>query len=267
MFDAFILGLVQGLGEFLPISSSGHLVVAPWLFGFKDPGLGFDVALHWATLLAVVVYFRRDVWLLVKGFFRSLVPKTRDFKNDLYQRLAWLIALASVPGALIGMLLEQQAETVFRSPLLVAFTMLGFGLVLWVVDSVSVKKNTLEHIGFWHALWIGVSQAFAIIPGVSRSGSTMTTALALGFNRADAARFSFLMSIPIIFGAGLVKVSEFGAGAGSGELFVGFVTAAISGFLAIKYLLKFLTSHNFNVFVWYRVFFAAVIFGLYIFRG
>lgn len=267
MFDAFILGLVQGLGEFLPISSSGHLVVAPWLFGFEDPGLGFDVALHWATLLAVVVYFRRDVWLLARGFFRSLVPKSRDFKNDLYQRLAWLIALSSVPGALIGMLLEQQAETVFRSPLLVAFTMLGFGLVLWVVDSVSVKKNTLEHIGFWHALWIGVSQAFAIIPGVSRSGSTMTTALALGFKRADAARFSFLMSIPIIFGAGLVKVSEFGAGAGGGELFVGFVTAAISGFLAIKYLLKFLTSHNFNVFVWYRVVFAVVIFGLYIFRG
>lgn len=267
MFEAFILGLVQGLGEFLPISSSGHLVVAPWLFGFKDPGLGFDVALHWATLLAVVVYFRRDVWLLVKGFVRSLSSKTRNFKQDLYQRLAWLIAISSIPGALIGMLLEKQAETVFRSPLLVAFTMLGFGLVLWTVDYISSKKNTLEHIGFWHALWIGVSQAFAIIPGVSRSGSTMTTALALGYKRADAARFSFLMSIPIIFGAGLIKVDEFGAGAGGGELFVGFVTAAVSGFLAIKYLLKFLTSHNFNVFVWYRIIFAGLVFGLYVFRG
>jgi undecaprenyl-diphosphatase len=266
MIHAFVLGLVQGLGEFLPISSSGHLIVVPWLFNFPDPGLGFDVALHWGTLLAVLAYFRKDLWLLLKGFWHSLWPSTRNFSGNIYQKLPWLLLIASIPGAIIGKLLEEKAETVFRNPLLIAGTMLGFGIVLFMIDKFSKKMESLDQITPTQALLVGASQALAIIPGVSRSGSTMTAGLAMGFKRADAARFSFLMSIPIILGAGLLKIGEFGLGVTMAELVVGFLTAAVSGFLAIKYLLKFLGSHNFNLFVWYRIGFAILVVAVYFFR-
>ena len=131
ILQAFVLGMVQGLGEFIPISSSAHLIVVPWLFGWKDPGLSFDVALHWGTLAAVVVYFRRDLMPLIRGFWSSLFPRTRDWANDVHQRIAWLLALASVPGAVFGKLLEEKAETAFRFPMLIAATLAGFGLVLF----------------------------------------------------------------------------------------------------------------------------------------
>lgn len=267
MFQAFILGLVQGLGEFLPISSSAHLVVTPWLFGWKDPGLGFDVALHWGTLLAVVVYFRTDIWLLAKGFWHSLLPSTRNFSGNIYQKLSWLIIFASIPAALIGKLLEAQAEAAFRSPLLIAVTMAGFGLILAAADAYGKKSKNLDHIRPLDAVLIGLSQAAALVPGVSRSGSTMTAGLSLGFKRADAARFSFLMAIPITFGAGLLKVGEFGVGVTLGELAVGFATSAIVGFLAIRFLLQLLTKRGFSVFVWYRLAFAVVVLAVYLLRG
>ncbi len=266
MFHAFILGLVQGLGEFLPISSSAHLIIVPWLFRWQDPGLGFDVALHWGTLLAVLAYFRNDIWLLAKGFVHSLFKSTRDLQNNIYQKLAWLLIIASVPGAVIGKLLEEKAETVFRSAPLIAITMFSFGIVLWLVDRFSTKIKNLDHITPRHALLIGVSQALAIIPGVSRSGSTMTAALALGFKRADAARFSFLMSIPIIFGAGLAKAGHFHDGVTTPELVIGFITAAVFGFLSIKFLLKLLAKKDFTMFVWYRIAFAVLILVVYFAR-
>lgn len=267
IFQAAVLGLVQGLGEFLPISSSAHLVIAPWLFGWRDPGLGFDLALHWGTLLAVVAYFRIDVWNLIKGFWHSLWPSTRDIRNNIWQKLSWLLVLASVPGAIIGKLLEEQASTVFRSPLLIAITLSVFGLILLFVDKYSKKQKDLGHITWVDSLIVGLSQAFAIIPGVSRSGSTMTAGLALGFKREDTARFSFLMSLPIILGAGLLKVGEFGDGVSTQALVVGFVTAAVSGFLSIKYLIKYLATHDFKIFVWYRFLFAALIIVVYIMRS
>jgi undecaprenyl-diphosphatase len=267
MFEAFILGLVQGLGEFLPISSSAHLIVAPWLFGWKDPGLGFDLALHWGTLLAVVVYFRNDIWLLIKGFVHSLLPSTRDFQNNIYQKLSWLIIVASIPAAIIGKLLEEQAEHALRSPLLIAFTMLGFGLILAMADKFGQKIKNLDKIKPLHAFLVGCSQALALIPGVSRSGSTMTAGLALGFKRADAARFSFLMSIPITFGAGLLKVKDLQGSASILELGIGFITAAIVGFLSIRFLLRLLAKRDFTIFVWYRIAFAALVLIVYFVRG
>lgn len=267
MFEAFVLGLVQGLGEFLPISSSAHLIIVPWLFGWEDPGLGFDVALHWGTLLAVVAYFRNDIWLLIKGFVHSLFKSTRDFKNNIYQKLSWLLIIASLPGAIIGKLLEEKAETVFRSVPLIAITMFSFGVILWLVDKFSNKVNNLDHIKPIHALLIGISQALAIIPGVSRSGSTMTAALALGFKRADAARFSFLMSLPIIFGAGLANVNRFHDGVTTPELIIGFLTAAVFGFLSIKFLLRLLAKKDFTMFVWYRIVFALLIATIYFVRA
>ncbi len=266
IFNAFILGLVQGVGEFLPISSSAHLVIAPWLFNFKDPGLGFDVALHWATLLAVLAYFRKDVLNLIRGFWHSLWPSSRDIKNNIWQKLAWLLVLASIPGAIVGKLLEEQATTIFRNPLLIAGTLSIFGVVLFLVDKYSKRQKDLNHISWMDALLVGLSQAFAIIPGVSRSGSTITAGLALGFKREDIAKFSFLMSLPIIFGAGLLKIDEFGAGVSLPALIVGFATATISGFLAIKYLIIYLGKHNFNIFVWYRFALVALILIVYFVR-
>jgi undecaprenyl-diphosphatase len=266
IFHAFVLGLVQGLGEFLPISSSAHLIIVPWLFQWRDPGLGFDVALHWGTLLAVLIYFRQDIWLLMKGFWHSLFKSTRDLRNNIYQKLAWLLIIASVPGALIGKLLEQKAETAFRNALLISVTMGGFALVFWAADVLGKKFKNLDHIKWLDALIIGCSQALAVIPGVSRSGSTMGAGLLLGFKREDAAKFSFLMSAPIIFGAGLVALKDYGKGVTHVELLVGFVTAAVFGFLAIKYLLKYLASHDFKIFVWYRLALAALILAVYFSR-
>ena len=265
LLHAFVLGMVQGLGEFLPISSSAHLVITPWLFHWDDPGLGFDVALHWGTLVAVLFYFRNDVWLLVRGFYHSLLPSTRDREN-IYQKLSWLIIIASIPGAIIGKLLESKVETVFRDPLLIAITMSSFAVVLLFADWYGKKQNNLNHVTAKNALCIGFAQAIAVIPGVSRSGATMAAALGLGFKREDAARFSFLMSIPIIFGAGLLKVRHFHDGVTTPELIVGFLSAVIFGFLSIKFLLRYISKHNYTLFVWYRILFAGLIVAVYFLR-
>lgn len=259
VFHAFVLGLVQGLGEFLPISSSAHLIITPWLFKWPDPGLGFDVALHWGTLLAVLGYFWQDILLIIKGFFHSLMPATRDLQNNIYQKMAWLLIIASIPGAVIGKLLEQKAEHAFRNPLLIAATISGFAIVLLLADWYGKKLKNLDRITKLDALLIGIGQAVAVIPGVSRSGATIATGLFLGFKREDAARFSFLMSAPIIFGAGLVALKDGIGGVTPAEMLVGFVTAAVFGFLSIKYMLRYLAKHDYKIFVWYRLALAALI--------
>jgi undecaprenyl-diphosphatase len=259
ILQAITLGAVQGLGEFLPISSSAHLILTPWLFGWKDQGLSFDVALHWGTLLAVLYYFRQDWWLLLKGFWHSLFKSTRDLENNIYQKLPYLLLLASVPGALIGYLLESQAEDAFRNPVLVAANLAVFGVIILAADSLGKKQKNLDRVKWLDALWVGLSQALAIVPGVSRSGSTMAAGLLLGFKRSDAARFSFLMSAPIILGAGLVNLGEMSHQALTMQFWAGFFSAALFGFFAIKYLLRYLASHGFKIFVWYRLGLAALI--------
>jgi undecaprenyl-diphosphatase len=262
IFQAFVLGMVQGLGEFLPISSSAHLILVPWLAGWNDPGLAFDVALHLGTLAAVLAYFRHDVKLLVIGFWHSLSSSTRDFQNDLNQRMAWFLVVASIPGAVIGKLLEAKAETVFRSPLLIAVTLAGFGLVLLLADRAGKKQKKLAEVRLWDAILIGLSQALAIIPGVSRSGSTIAAGLGLGFQREDAARFSFLMSIPIILGAGLAHARHLSPDVGWVALSMGFLASAVFGFLSIRYLLRYVARKSFGIFVWYRFALSAVVLGL-----
>lgn len=264
---AFVLGLVQGLGEFLPISSSAHLVLVPWLFRWPDPGLGFDIALHWGTLLAVLVYFRQDIWGLAMGFWHSLFPATRDLRNDVKQRLAWLLVIASVPGAIIGKLFEEQADKAFRSPLLIAMTLSVFGLLLLAADRFGRRTRNLDGVRWPQALLIGCSQALAVIPGISRSGSTIAAGLGLGLNRSDAARFSFLMSVPIIFGAGVLKIRHFSEGVTHLELAVGFATSAVVGFLAIRYLMRYLVRHDYKIFVWYRLAVAALVVMVFWLRG
>jgi undecaprenyl-diphosphatase len=266
ILHAFVLGMVQGLGEFLPISSSAHLIITPWLFNWTDPGLAFDVALHWGTLIAVLLYFWQDVILIIKGFFHSLSKSTRDLQNNIYQKLAWLLIIASVPGAIIGKLLEEQAEHAFRNPLLIAITLSVMGLVLLIADRLGEKVKNLNHITWVNAIVLGLAQAAAVIPGVSRSGATITAGLFQGFKREDAARFSFLMSIPIIAGAGLLKLPDILHATNHTPLIVGFISAAIFGFLSIKFLMKYISNRSYALFTWYRLALAALIVIVYLIR-
>ena len=253
IFQAVILGLVQGLGEFLPISSSAHLVLVPWLFNWEDPGLTFDIALHIGTLLAVAIYFWRD-WsqLITKG-----VTNARSREG----RLFWYLALATIPGAMIGLLLEEKAETIFRNPVLIAIMLIVLGIVLYWVDRKSAKKIEAENISLKTSFLIGLSQALAIIPGVSRSGITMTTGLFLGLTREGAARFSFLLSAPIIFGAAIVKLPHIIANPTviTTNFIVGMVVSFVSGIASIGFLLRYLQTKTFLPFAWYRFILGAVI--------
>lgn len=261
---AIILGIMQGLGEFLPISSSAHLIITPWLLNFNDPGLAFDVALHAGTLLALFAYFWKDWIALTTAFFTSLKKKRAHYSQD--EKLVWYLIIASVPGAIIGKLLEEQADTLFRAPLLIAGTMTVMGLVLWAADQLQKHRIDMQHLGLKECIIIGLSQALAIVPGVSRSGSTMSAGLFLGLTRETAARFSFLMSMPITLGAVLVKSKEFlHYGVGAPEI-VGIVVSAVVGFLSIKYMLAYVRKYSYRVFVAYRLVFALVVVVVYLMR-
>ena len=253
LLQAVVYGLVQGLGEFLPISSSAHLVLVPWFFGWPDPGLTFDIALHFGTLIAVVAFFWRD-WLrlILKGF------SDVGSKDG---RLFWYLVLATIPGAVGGLLLEKKAETVFREPLLIAIMLTIMGLWLYGADRFSRKRKVLNDIGLPAALSIGISQVLAIIPGVSRSGITMATGLTAGLTRETAARFSFLLSTPVILGAALVKIPRLLADPSA--MTTGFVVAVavscVSAFLSIGFLLRYLARNGFLPFVVYRLLLSALI--------
>lgn len=266
MFQAFILGIVQGLGEFLPISSSAHLILVPWVFGWADQGLAFDIALHWGTLFAVVTYFRKDVLHLIKGFLKSLSKKTRNFQEDIYQKLSWYLIVATIPAGIFGMLLEHKVEGDFRNPLLIAFTLGIFGVLLYIMDQSGKKERNLGKITWKDALLIGLAQTIALVPGVSRSGATMVAGLALAFKREDAARFSFLMSIPITLAAGISKIPDIVHIKEVAPLVIGFITSAVFGFLAIKYLLQYISKRDFSVFAWYRIAIAVVVIVIYFYR-
>ncbi|MFA6485026.1 MAG: undecaprenyl-diphosphate phosphatase [Parcubacteria group bacterium] len=263
LFHAIILGLIQGFGEFLPISSSGHLILAPWLLNFPDPGLSFDVALHFGTLIAVVLYFWKDFLEIICIAFSSS-PFGRGCRvfatgegSKYNKNIFWLLVIATIPGALFGFLLESKAETIFRNPLLIAGTLSIVGLILYLADKYASHKRNINELTKKDATLIGLSQAFAIIPGVSRAGATITTGLFLGLDRVSAARFSFLLSAPIILGATLVKI-KYIAAAGTLEI-VAILTAALSGYFAISWMLKFIERVSYKVFFWYRLALAVII--------
>jgi undecaprenyl-diphosphatase len=260
ILQAVILGLAQGLGEFLPISSSAHLVLIPWLFGWADPGLTFDVALHLGTLVAVVIYFWKDWWqLIIKGF-----TDVRSVKG----RLFWYLVAASVPGAIGGFLLEKKAETVFRSPILIAMMLILMGLFLYWADRRSAKKIEMDNITFGTSIFIGISQVLAIVPGVSRSGITMTTGLLMGVTRGGAARFSFLLSTPIIFGAAMVKLPGVISNPSVITLnfAIGTLVSCITGIVGIGFLLRYVQTKDFLPFVWYRFILGALVIAITLVR-
>ena len=251
VFQALVLGIVQGLTEFLPVSSSAHLALAPWLLGWADPGLAFDVALHVGTLVAVLWFFR-DEWMRLAGSAWQIVL-TRRVDSPEKRRVIHLI-IATIPAAIAGKLLGEYADTTLRSPRLIATTLIVMGIVLWLVDRLAAQIRSIDDMRWPHALAIGVAQMLALVPGVSRSGATITGGRALSFNRESAAVFSFLMSMPITAAAAILKVPEaLREGGPRLPLLVGVLAAGVSGWLAISVLLRYVSRHSYGVFAIYRV--------------
>jgi undecaprenyl-diphosphatase len=249
---SIILGIVQGIAEFLPISSSAHLVFIPWIFNWPVHTLTFDVALHIGTLFALLFFFWREWW----GIIRS--------------RLVWLLILGCIPGGIAGLVGEKYFEETFRGPLTIAIFMIGLALLLWAAEVYSQKKKDLTAVSWIDSLVIGTSQALALMPGVSRSGITMTTGLFMGLKRKTAAKFSFLLSAPIIFGAGVYKgygLLKHGLPVDERLPFlVGMITAAVVGYFAIKYLLQYLQKNTFYLFIWYRIIVGVMLIVLFLLR-
>ena len=260
VIQALVLGLVQGLTEFLPISSSGHLVLVPWLFQWQyllqhpDFNKTFDVALHMGTFIAVLIYFWRDVGRLLHAWGGSIVRRSIRTPEE---RLAWLLLLSTIPAGFFGVAFESFVEDRLGKPYLIAILMFVFALVMWAADRYARLEREAEQAGWIDALLIGFAQAIALAPGVSRSGITIVTGMARGFKRAAAARYSFLLSIPVVGGAALYKaaqVAQKGLPAGAAVPFVvGMAAAAVSGFASVWFLLAYLRRHDFRPFVIYRI--------------
>jgi undecaprenyl-diphosphatase len=266
LLHAIILGIVQGLTEFLPVSSSAHLIIVPWILGWDDGGLTFDVALHVGTLAAVILFFFRDwVQIIAQGFGLSAGNDQALSKN---RGLLWLLVAGTIPGAIAGALFEKQAENALRSPYIIATAAIVVGLIMWLADSAGRKQNDISCISLIDSLTVGIAQAFAIIPGVSRSGSTIAAGLFRGLDRPTAARFSFLLSTPIIAGAAAKRAWELMRHGGGLPhdmqiaFIAGILVSAITGCLAIAFFLTFLRRRSLALFVWYRVVFGIIVIAL-----
>ena len=265
LVQAVVLGLVQGLTEFLPVSSSGHLIVVPALLGWHDPfidSLAFSVMLHIATLLALLVYFRADWLRLIPAGLAAIRDRSLGEEPD--RRLAWLLAVATVPAVIVGVALNDAIETVFREPRLVAVTLVLGAAILFVADRVGSHSKGVQSISFPVAAGIGAAQALALVPGVSRSGISISAGLFAGLDREAAARFAFLMATPITAGAGLWELRKIVGGEAGVDLplvplLAGMVAALVSGLLAIAVLLRYLRTHGLGVFVVYRLALAALV--------
>lgn len=265
LWQAIILGTLQGLTEFLPVSSSAHLSLTPWVLGWPPAGLGFDVALHVGTLVALLWYFRNEWLRLIRGGL-TLVATRRADTPDAKQAL--FIIIATIPAGIAGLLLQDLAETVFRAPIVTAVALIVMGLLLWGVDARSRADRDRATMTWRDALLIGFAQCLALVPGVSRSGSTITAGRALGLDRGNAAVFSFLMSMPIIMAAAVFKVPDALRETGvSLPLFAGVASAAASSWLAIAVLLRLVQRRSYAVFALYRLLLGAVIIGLIVTRG
>lgn len=253
-FRGFVLGAIQGLTEFFPVSSSGHLILVPVLLGWPDQGLAFDTVLHLGTLAALLWFFRAELWSLAVRVFK------RDVDGRRAREFVLKLAVATIPAVIAALLLKDAIESVFRSGNLVAFNLALWGLVLlWADRSVQagVKDESVESVSWKQALAVGLAQPLALIPGTSRSGITITAGLFSGLSRAAAARFSFFLSIPVVAGAGLSGLSDFfEQGSGSGGILVlaiGFLSAMLCGLFAIRFLLSYVAKRRYDLFVAYRL--------------
>ena len=258
ILQALILGIVQGLTELLPISSSGHLDILPILFGWTNSEEfnlafeGFDVALHFGTLLAIGIFFFRDWIELIKGGFKQVVKKEKTKEGQMF----WYIVIATIPGGIIGLLLDKFVGDNLKQPIIIAFALIIMGIILYIVDKKSKSDVEYENMSFKQTFLIGLSQCLAFIPGVSRSGITMTTGRAMGVGRESVAKYSFMLSAPIVLAATILKIKDF---VFSIPFFIGVFASFIVGILVIKFLLNYLKKGSFKIFAIYRVIFGIII--------
>ena len=255
ILHAAILGTLQGFTEVLPISSSAHLILVPWLFHWPESGLTFDVALHLGTLIALTLYFWRDILEMAGSFFSAISGNRLDTAS---KRLPFYILAGTIPAAIAGISMEGPIEEIFRrSPALIATLLIAFGLLLALADTIGAKRWRMDRITLNFALIIGLAQCLALIPGVSRSGITITAALFLGFNREAAARFSFLLSLPVVAGAAIMQLGHLAKeGIPAADLYpmlIGIATSAFFGYLSVYFLLRLVQRSSLYIFVWYRL--------------
>jgi undecaprenyl-diphosphatase len=261
-FQAIVLGIVQGLTEFLPVSSSGHLRIVPAFAGWEDPGAAFTAVIQLGTLLAVLIYFRTDLWNITRGFLRSLRdPQARGTHEA---RMGWLLIIGTIPIVIFGVVFKDQIESGARSLYLIGTMLIVLGLVLLLAERVSRRDRELESLTMRDGVIIGFAQAAALVPGVSRSGATLSAGLFLNFDRAAAARYSFLLSVPAVVLSGAFEMRHIGDGDGAGAAATAIATllAFVVGYASIAFLLRYLTTHSTAVFVAYRVVLGALVLGL-----
>lgn len=265
ILQAIILGIIQGLTELLPISSSAHLAIIPWILNWTNSEQfvyafeGFDVALHFGTLLAIGIFFFKDWINLIKGGFNQVVKKEKTFEG----RMFWYIVLATIPGGIIGFILDKFAGNILEKPIIIAIALITMGVILYIADKKSKSNIKYEQMTLKQTFLIGFSQCLAFIPGVSRSGITMTTGRIMGIERESAAKYSFMLSAPIVFAATVLKFKDF---IFSMPFFIGIIVSFIVGILVIKFLLKYLQKGSFKVFAIYRIVIGIIIIALAIIK-
>ncbi len=253
-----VLAVIQGITEFLPISSSGHLILVPYLTSWPDQGLDFDLAVHIGTLTAIVAYFRRTLWAMARDWLRS-VAQRREVGES---RLAWAVLFGTIPAGLVGLLFRHDIETTLRSPFVVACTTIGYAVLLFAADRFGRQQRDERSIGWLDVVVIGCAQALALVPGTSRSGVTITAGLFRGLSRAAAARFSFLLAVPVMTAAGLAELAGYADGdvaVDTRAVVLGLVVSAITGFACIHFFLKWLTRYGVLPYVLYRLALGAVL--------
>jgi undecaprenyl-diphosphatase len=252
--QAVVLGVIQGLTEFLPISSSAHLRIFPELFGWGDPGAAFTAVVQIGTELAVLIYFWRDIWRIASTWLKSLVRP--EYRGQLDARMGWFIILGSVPIVILGIALKDTIETEFRSLWIIGTMLIVMGIVLGIADKVGSTDKTLKQLTLRDAIFMGLAQALALIPGVSRSGATLSMGRFLGYDRETATRYAFLLAIPAVIGAGVFQLKDIPNGEnlyGWGPTIVATIVSFIVGYAAIAWLLRYVTTHSYTPFVIYRI--------------
>jgi len=265
---AIIAGIIQGATEFIPVSSSGHLILFHNIFNFNLPDdMFFDVMVHLGTFVALALVFWRDLEKIIRGFVSSLF--NWNLRNNANQRLAWLVIIGMLPAGIAGFALDKFIENNLRSSLVVAIALIAVAILFLIAEKIAKKMETINELKPANALLIGVAQVLALIPGVSRSGITIIAGLWKNLKREEAARYSFLLSLPVIFGAGMKKLLDLTnwADAQWGIIIIGFLAAAISGYLAVKFLMRYLTKHSLKVFAVYRIVLGLIVIGWIIFFG
>jgi undecaprenyl-diphosphatase len=269
LLQALILGIVQGVTEYIPVSSSAHLVLVPWLLGWPLPPFTFDVLVQWGTLVGVVVYFGRDLWAVLRGVVAGLV--SRQPFGTAEARLGWYIVVGTIPAVVFGFLFKSTFEAIYYQPLYVAVLLFGTALILVLAELRGRQQRQLKQMRLWDALDVGLWQVAAMLPGISRSGATIAGAMLRDFDRPSAARFSFLLSVPALVGAGVLAIKDLlDAGVVMGELpalLIGVVAAAVSGYLSIRWLLSYLQRNRLTAFAAYCALFGAACLIVALVRG